>query len=246
MYGIALVMVAIGLVIRWIKLKEPARNVTNNLNQLMDPGWKNSYSEYLAAIKYGWNNPSLRILFLVSCFGGLQYTIWATFQPLYLTDSNGLNFSQAIISWLPAVAALTMIFIVLLVLPYVTISRIKPFLQFSYAMIVVSSILFLLAPAGMFIILILYAFISAIGLGILSPLRDSFVMNNLKDDRYRAKVLALSGLAALLCSLPGGPLGGYLYTLHPKLPFITALLLQGINLALFTKLKRVADKSSEV
>jgi DHA1 family tetracycline resistance protein-like MFS transporter len=243
MYGIAIITIAIGLVVRWIKLKEPAKNVTTNLNQLMDPGWKTTLAEYKAAIKYGWNNPSLRILFLISCFGGLQYTIWATFQPLYLTDANGLNFSQAIISWLPAVAALTMIFIVLLVLPYVTISRIKSFLQFSYAMIVVSSILFLIAPAGIFGILILYAFISAIGLGIFSPLRDSFVMNNLKDDRYRAKVLALSGLAALLCSLPGGPLGGYLYILHPKLPFVVALLLQCIILFLFTKLKRVVEES---
>ena len=242
MFGIAIITIAIGLTVRWIYLKEPGRNVTNNLNQQLNLGWKTSYSEYIAAIQYGWKNPSLRILFLASCFGGLQYTIWATFQPLYLTDAKGLKFSLAIISWLPAVAAVTMIFIVLLVLPYVTTLRIKFFLQFSYGMIVVSSIIFLLAPAGIFIILILYAFISAIGLGILSPLRDSFVMNNLKDDRYRAKVLALSGLAALLCSLPGGPLGGYLYTLHPKLPFVTALFLQSINLLLFTYLKKVANK----
>ncbi|MDI6784331.1 MAG: MFS transporter [bacterium] len=242
MYGIAILMVATGLVIRWFKLKEPARKVTMNLNQQMELGWKNSISEYLAALRYGWQNPALRILFLAGCIGGLQYTIWTTFQPIYLTDIKGLQFSQAIISWLPPVTGLTMIFIILLIVPQVSATRLKPFLQFSYGMIVLSSVIFLIAPAGKFIILIIYAFFSAIGLGILSPLRDSFVMNSLADDRYRAKVLAVNGLGALLVSLPGGPLGGYLYTLHPKLPFILALFLQSINFLLFTYLKKVANK----
>jgi MFS family permease len=242
MYGLAIITVAIGLVIRWRHLKEPAKNVTSNLSQTMELGWQNSITEYLAAIKYGWQNPTLRILFLVGCIGGLQYTIWTTFQPLYLTDVKGLQFSQAIISWLPPVTGVTMIFIILLIIPRVSATRLKSFLQYSYGLIVVSSIIFLLAPAGKFLILILFAFFSAVGVGILSPLRDGFVMNNLKEDRYRAKVLAVSGLAALLVSPPGGPIGAYFYTVHPKLPFIAALFLQCVNFGLFTYLKKVANK----
>ncbi|MCX7919935.1 MAG: MFS transporter [bacterium] len=239
MYGLALILVASGLTIRWIHLKEPKRNVTVALNQQFVCNMKNSFSEYLAAMKYGWNNLTLRILFFAGCIGGLQYTIWTTFQPLYLTDTNGLQFNQAIISWLPPVSAITMILIILLIIPQVRANQIKFYLRISYGLIVLSSIIFLLIPAGQFLLLLLFASISAGGLGLLSPLRDSLVMNSLTEDRYRAKVLAVSGLGAMLFSLPGGPLGASLYTFHPKLPFITALGLQCINFGLLCYLQKV-------
>jgi MFS family permease len=98
------------------------------------------------------------------------------------------------------------------------------------------ALVFVLAPAGSMVLVILWAVCSALSKTLLNPAERSY-WASIIDDRERAQMFSASWALTSLVSLPAGPLAGALYVLFPKGPFLLGLALQVVVLALILSLQ---------
>jgi hypothetical protein len=77
--------------------------------------------------------------------------------------------------------------------------------------------------------------LSAAGSIIASPYLEAIVQNTIDDDQ-RAKMFSILQVLVLLFISPSGLIGGWAYSINPKLPFILIILSFAIGIALMVGL----------
>ena len=82
--------------------------------------------------------------------------------------------------------------------------------------------------------------ILALSTALYRPAEQSY-WANVVPDRERAQVFAASSALTALVTLPAGPLAGALYELSPRGPFLLAIVLQLVALALISTLRTTKE-----
>jgi MFS family permease len=144
------------------------------------------------------------------------------FQVIYL--NRRLGYPEGTLSFVPFAIALSNVAVFALLMPRLSKARGESVLAAFIALNAVASALFVLLPArtewAMFAVMALNGAANFVLFGF----RESVFMNGSgeseKADRYSA-VQALS----FLCCIPAGSVGGLLYKLEPRLPFVLAAVL---------------------
>ena len=161
--------------------------------------------------------------------------MWNTYYPIFLTDAKGIGLAASEIYIYPFLFSIVMISIILIFIPHVKGKNFKKYLVFATIFSVGSALLFVMAPAhkGSFIAL---AFIfNGISMAFFRPLSDAYSMNLITDSE-RSRLISVMTTIIILAMIPAAPIGGYLYSLNPRLTFITVALIFAVSI-LIMKLK---------
>ncbi|MGO4268846.1 MFS transporter, partial [Paenibacillus sp. TAF58] len=87
------------------------------------------------------------------------------------------------------------------------------------------------------------AILAAAGSIISSPYLEAVVANSI-DDEQRAKMFSILQVLVLLCISPSGIIGGWTYTIDPRLPFILIIVSSIVSIVLMIMLMRREAKTS--
>ena len=215
LYGIAFFLMTIMFVLRQMYLRESEIG-----EKLMEEGA--SLADYLEVMKRIFSQKELSLLMLISVMGTLNYTIWSTFFTLFLVDSRALCLDASSISIIPSVSSLAQLIFMLMFMQTLTKTNIKNILSLTYLSSAVALMFLLIIPPGQLYLVALVSIGNALASMFRWPLMEAITANVIDriDPMARARILALFSIVAALFSIPGGPLGGYMYYADPRLPFI--------------------------
>jgi MFS family permease len=191
--------------------------------------------EYAVALRDALRDRRLRTVLIVRNLAMFFTTMWLTYSVIYLTDPQGVGLSESSVAILPFVSALATIAVILLAAERWQSGRVYGNLLLGQGLWLVSAGVYLLAPAGAIGLFVVWAIVSALSTALYRPAQQSY-WANVVGDRERAQVFAASSALTALVTLPAGPLAGALYELWPRGPFLLAVALQFVALALILSL----------
>lgn len=192
--------------------------------------------EYSRTIRTVIQNRTVRIFLIVRNLDVFVTTMWAVYAAIYLTDANGLGLTKTSIAWLPFVASLVTMTMILLAAKRMQATWTFSNLITGQILWLVGALFFVLAPAQMIGFAVGWAVLNAAGLALIRPASQSF-WANIVGDRERAQVFSASSALMALAALPAGPLAGFLYLLNPRVPFLLGFGIQVIVLGLILLLR---------
>lgn len=166
-------------------------------------------------------SPLTLVAFLVSTLVAIHGVVRNTFFAILLT--RGLGFSVASIAVFPAIGAAVTLAVYLVVLPALERRGTAFPLLLGLALSAAGGLLLVLCPPGSFIAVAASAIVTAAGTAIIVPHSDTFVANSVVE-ADRAKALSLYYVLLYTLSAPFGYLGGALFEVSARLPFIMAAL----------------------
>ena len=128
------------------------------------------------------------------------------------------------LSIIPGVSAVINLVLYVVVIPRLTRHSEEKKLSAALGISVIGSVIFLLVPAGSYLMLYLSTSVLAIGQFIMQTYRDAVFMNRV-GEHEKADMFAAVQTLTTLASIPAGWIAGYAYSKSPVLPFILVLLL---------------------
>lgn len=167
--------------------------------------------------------------------------MWGAYLALYLTDAHGLGLAKASIAVLPFVSSVVTILMLVLGARTMRSDRNLLNLAVGQGLWLISALCYVISPAGTLALVIIGAVIGAISRAIYRPADQSY-WADIVGDWQRAKVFSVGGALVSLFALPAGALAAGLYGLAPRAPFVLALVLGAISLALIvTRLRGMSS-----
>jgi len=232
MFLIALVNIATMFIIRQVFLGESkiGKILSSQNTQNTSP----SGSGYTNVMKIVREHKKLLILFALAIIGSMQYPLFNTFRPLYLSDSRALGLDEGIISIIPMASSIPSIIALSFIIPRLRHEHIRRALLFSYMCGLLGLATFIIAPRGSLILAVLSALLdSARFVAIFSILR-AFIANTIDeiDPFARSKIMSLIYALSALASWPIPIIGGYLYAADPVLPFVLGAMFLAASIGL--------------
>jgi MFS family permease len=192
--------------------------------------------EYVAAVRAMVMNRRVATFLVVRNLVAFTAIMWGTYAAIYLTDAAGIGLPKSYVGYLPFVAALATLGMILLAARRVGSAQVFGNLVGGQVVWLAAAACFVLSPAGMIGPAVLWTAIAAISATLFQPASQSY-WANIVADRERATVFSASNALMALCTLPAGPLAGALYTFHPKAPFLLGMALQVAALSLILTLR---------
>jgi Na+/melibiose symporter-like transporter len=192
-------------------------------------------AEYGYAIKLMLSNRPLMLIFGVYILNNFQMTMRGTYLSIYLVDALKLN--DALISVFPAVSSVAMLILMFSAVPRFNAERYERYMMLGFSISIAANIILIIAPVGNILVVIISTILAAAGAIIANPYLEAAVANAI-DDENRAKIFSILTVFILICISPAGIIGGWTYTVDPRLPFIlvTLAFIAGIALmAAFVK-----------
>ena len=199
--------------------------------------------EYGAAVRAMAGNRRVATFLVVRNLVAFTAIMWGTYAAIYLTDAGGIGLPKSYVGYLPFVAALATISMILLAARRVGSAQVFGNLVGGQVVWLAAAACFVLSPAGTIWPAVLWAALAAISATLFQPANQSY-WANIVADRERATVFSASNALMALCTLPAGPLAGALYTFHPKAPFLLGMALQVAALSLILTLRPEQEKAS--
>lgn len=202
-------------------------------------GLKKGLAEYSYAIKLMLSNKPLMLIFGVYILNNFQMTMRGTYLSIYLVDALKLN--DALISVFPAVSSVAMLVLMFLAVPRFNADRYERYMMLGFSISIAANIVLILAPVGNVLLVIISTILAAAGAIIANPYLEAAVANAI-DDENRAKIFSILTVFILICISPTGVIGGWTYTIDPRLPFmlVTLAFIGGMALmAAFVKQQRL-------
>jgi MFS family permease len=181
---------------------------------------KNNVQEYMLAIKGILNSPMLLVLFIVYAFFNFQSTLQTTYLSIYLVKALKIN--DALIAVFPAVSSIAMLVILFFVIPRFHENKANLYIIGGFALGILSNVILITSTPGSILLVILSTLVAAAGTMTASPYLEALVANSL-DDEQRAKMFSILQVLVLLFVSPSGLIGGWTYSLDPRLPFILVI-----------------------
>lgn len=166
----------------------------------------------------------LAVLYLI----GWAVQSFTFFQILHLKDN--LGYSNTELAVIPAVNSVLSIVLMAFVLPRIPRNAERLGLLVAFLACTVGAVAFLFLGAGM-----LWAVLFVQGLGsaaflLFGTYRDSVFMNSVEEAK-KAELFGLVNMLAMLLSIPTGWLAGWMYSIHPLVPFVTLVVLFALGTA---------------
>lgn len=168
-------------------------------------------------------------LFSVSIMTNFCLTIYNLFYIPYLTVH--LNYSESCVSVIPMIISVVALMILLLVVPKT--KRSDKLMVFGIVLYTTGSILLLVAPARNSLIFIALNILCwAVSKSVVNVVLQTQIANTIEDSK-RADVMGLFNILSTLAMLPAGIVGGVLYGMSPKSPFILVFFLYFISFIIY-------------
>lgn len=181
---------------------------------------KNNVQEYMLAIKSILKSPMLLMIFIVYAFFNFQSTLQTTYLSIYLVKA--LNINDALIAVFPAVSSIAMLVLMFFVIPRFHENKANHYIIGGFALGILSNVILITSAPGSILLVILSTLVAAAGTTTASPYLEALVANTL-DDEQRAKMFSILQVLVLLFVSPSGLIGGWTYSLDPRLPFILVI-----------------------
>ncbi|GGO05334.1 MFS transporter [Saccharibacillus kuerlensis] len=185
------------------------------MKETRELGLKASLIDYGGAIRDLFASKSLMLIFIVYILFNFQMTLKTTYLSLYLADY--LHVDSGLISLVPAVSSIVMLFALWLIMPKIPAQAETRSMMAGFALSVASNAMLVLWPTSNLVWIGFSTVLAAVGLMISSPYLEAAVQNAI-DDEKRAKVFSMLSVVILLLTSPAGIVGGWAYTLDPRIP----------------------------
>ncbi len=187
--------------------------------------------EYLKAVKSIGAERQVWVFLVVRILSGVSAVVWGTYAMVFLTAQNGAGLPESLIALAPTISAVVTLAAVIFSAGRMIGRHIVQNLIVGQILWLVSALVFLLSPHQPLWMAGLWATLSAVSMVLVQPAIASY-WANIVDERRRAMISSTGTALITLCTLPVGPLAGYLFTVSPQLPFIFTVILQGAALVL--------------
>lgn len=214
MYVIAFVLMTFQFIGRHLTTRETEMGY-RKMKETRELGLKQSLVDYSGAIHDILQSKGLLLIFSVYILFNFQTTLKTTYLSLYLADY--LHIDDGIISLVPAISSLIMLLTLWLLTPRIPESAVYRSMMAGFALSVVSNIMLVFGPVHSLIWIGISTILAAIGMMISSPYLETAVANAI-DDEKRAKIFSMLSVLILLFTSPAGIIGGWAYTLDPRIP----------------------------
>lgn len=182
---------------------------------------KSNFQEYTLAIKSILHNPLLLIIFGVYILFNFQMTLQNTYLSIYLVEA--LNIDDSFIAIFPAVSSIAMLALIFFVIPRFSELKASKYIIWGFLLAIVSKLILIFIGPKEIIPVIISTMLAAAGSIIASPYLEAAVANSI-DDEQRAKMFSILQVLVLIFISPSGIIGGWSYTINPRLPFILMIL----------------------
>jgi DHA1 family tetracycline resistance protein-like MFS transporter len=134
-----------------------------------------------------------------------------------------LKINDALIAIFPAVSSVAMLALLFLVIPRFKINRAHMYMIGGFLLAAASKILLVTIAPGQITLAILSTILAAAGNIMATPYLEAVVANSIEDEQ-RAKMFSILQVLVLFFISPSGLIGGWTYTLDPRLPFMLIIL----------------------
>lgn len=199
--------------------------------------------EYLDVVKNIISNRALKLIFGVYILNNFQMAIRSTYLSIYLV--NALKIKDSLIGLFPAFSSVAMLIILFLVIPKFKTEKAESYMVIGFIISALANIILILLPSANILGVVIVTILSAVGNMIANPYLESSVAN-LIEDETRAKTLAILTVLILVFISPAGIIGGWTYSLNPKIPFIIISTAFLINVFLILSFKKEQEKQKEI
>ncbi|MDO3410289.1 MFS transporter [Saccharibacillus sp. CPCC 101409] len=214
MYVLCSVLMTFQFIGRHMTTKETEMGY-RKMRETRELGLRKSLIEYSGAIRDLFASRSLILIFVVYILFNFQATLKTTYLSLYLADY--LHVDSGLISLVPAVSSVIMLLALWLIMPKIAAHAETRSMMAGFALSVISNIMLVLWPTSNLVWIGLSTVLAAVGLMISSPYLEAAVQNAI-DDEKRAKMFSMLSVVILLLTSPAGIVGGWAYTLDPRIP----------------------------
>jgi MFS family permease len=221
------VMVGIA-VLRWFTLRETQMGQARMAVTARLPA-RGVAREYFQAVRLMLKDRRMRVFIGVRNLAAFATVMWGTYAVIFLADGRGIGLEKSLIAILPFVSAVVTLAMIFLAADRMRSDRIFQFLVLGQALWLVSAVLFVVSTAGTLWFAVLSTCILAISSALFTPASQSYWANIIADEQ-RAQVFSVNATLLALFTLPAAPLAGVLYALSPRIPFLVAIVLQGVVL----------------
>ena len=160
----------------------------------------------------------LAILYLI----GWAVQSFTFFQILHLKDN--LGYSNTELAVVPAVNSVLSIVLMAFVLPRIPKNAERLGLLFGFIACFVGAVAFLFLGGGMLWVVLFVQGLGSAAFLLFATYRDSVFMNSVEEAK-KAELFGLVNMLAMLLSIPTGWLAGWMFSVHPLLPFATLVVL---------------------
>lgn len=179
--------------------------------------WSTLLKEYNSVLRIIFTNKPLLLIFCVYIMFQFQMTIKNTFFSVYLVQF--LHFRDSFIAVFPAVTSVAMLILMMLVSPRLKPERLRLYMIVGFIVSAAAIILQILLHEGQYVWMIMSAVLSAVGTILTYPYLEAAIANTIDDDK-RAGMLSILSVLTLVFISPAGVIGGWSYSIDPRLPFI--------------------------
>ncbi|NHN30457.1 MFS transporter [Paenibacillus agricola] len=179
--------------------------------------WKPLLQEYKQVLVTIATNRALLLIFGVYVLYQFQLTMRNTYLSIYMVQA--LHFSEAFIAWFPAVTSIATLLLMFLFVPRLNRDHMNRYMIVGLLVCALAYIIQILTPPGQILPMLLSTVLTAAGSIIVYPNLEAAVQNAIDDDN-RASVFSILSVIILIFVSPAGVIGGWTYSMDPKLPFI--------------------------
>jgi MFS transporter, DHA1 family, tetracycline resistance protein len=131
--------------------------------------------------------------------------------------------------------------------PKLNHDRLNQYMVAGFLISAAAIVLQIILHEGQFVLMIVSAVLSAVGTILTYPYLEAAVANTMDDDK-RAGMLSVLSVLILIFISPAGAIGGWSYTIDPRLPFIliiAAFILSAVLMYFYKAKKEVTEDSDE-
>lgn len=172
-----------------------------------------------------------------------QMTLQNTYLSIYLVEA--LHINASLIAIFPAVSSIAMLGLLFFVIPRFVEAKANQYIIWGFALAIFANVILVGMHPGQLTLVIISTILSAAGSFIASPYLEAVVQNVMEDDQ-RAKMFSILQVLILLFISPAGIIGGWTYTINPKLPFVLIILSFLAGIVLIARLIIKEDKAQYV
>jgi hypothetical protein len=165
--------------------------------------------------------PALVLLLALSSLAALATGMAAAYASLYYVRANGLALPAAAISVFPVLGSVASLVYSFWAAPHFGQSKAGPLLRLAFLSSALSLCLVSFAPAHGFAWICVATLLAGMGTITASSVARSSALH-LSSDEHRASLAPAWMFLTTLALVPAGALGGWLFSLHPRAPFMAA------------------------
>ncbi|MCU6790519.1 MFS transporter [Paenibacillus sp. WQ 127069] len=216
MYGLAFVSMTAMFICRHFATYETEIGI-RKMKEHASFQWKALLQEYISVLRAIVANKALLLVFGIYVLYQFQLTMRNTYLSIYLVQS--LQFDAVWIAWLPAVTSVATLLLLFFYIPRLNRDRMNTYMLVGLFICTAAYIIQIVTPPGAVMPILFSTVFTAAGSIIVYPNLEAAVQNAIDDDK-RASIFSILSVLILIFISPAGLIGGWTYSIDPRLPFI--------------------------